>query len=502
MNITALLNNSAAVFNDHPAVMVGSDVAYTYGQMFTRASKLAGGLTDTLQLKPGDRVALAMSNHPDYFEVLFSVWHAGLVAVPVNAKLHPKEMAYIIDNSGAKVCFSTADIIAGNLPDECSGIETLERIICIDDPDYEKLLSDPVKPKEVGRDDPAWLFYTSGTTGRPKGAMLSHLNLQMMSWSYICDLGPLTEKDTFLLLGPLSHAAGLIALSHIARGCRNILPASGDFDTHEVASLIDDNEWVSFFASPTMLRRMVSCEYVGKSRLENIKSVSGGGAPFFAADVKQILDRFGYTFTNGYGQGECPCTITAMPRHFYSDDMSDEELVSVGIARSGTQVKIVDEDGEELPNGSTGEIAVQSDIVMLGYWNNTQATEQAIKNGWLFTGDMGAFNETGFLTLKGRSKDVIISGGANIYPSEVENVLLTHDAISDVAVIGRHDEEWGEKVVAYIEKKNDMDVSEQELDALCLKNLARFKRPREYKFVDSMPRNSTGKVLKSMLGDL
>ena len=499
MNIAVLLNNTSAVFNSHPAVMVGSDVVYTYGRLFNRVSRLAGGLIDAMQLKPGDRVALAMGNHPAYFEVLFAIWHAGLAAVPVNAKLHVKEMAYIIDNSGSKVCFATEDVLAGNLHDECSGIDALERIICVDDAEYEKLFSNPVKPRDVGRDDLAWLFYTSGTTGRPKGAMLSHLNLQMMSWSFICDMGPLTEKDTFILLGPQSHAAGFIALSGIAKGCRNILPASGGFDTREVATLINDNEGVSFFASPTMLRRMVSCSHIGKTSRENIKSIMGGGAPFFAADVKEILARFGYTFTNGYGQGECPCTITAMPRHFYSADMSDEELVSVGIARSGTRVKIVDETGRELPDGSIGEIIVQSDIVMLGYWKDTQATGKALKNGWLYTGDMGVFNENGFLTLKDRSKDVIISGGANIYPSEVENVLLTHNAISDVAVVGRHDDEWGEKVVAYVETRPGMRVSGEELDELCRKSVARFKRPREYKFIDSMPRNSTGKIIKTML---
>ncbi len=505
MNISVLLRNAARTYGHRPAISVGDELRFTYGELNERAARLAGGLLAMHRLKPGDRVLVAMSNRPIYLEVLFAIWHAGLVAVPVNAKLHPREIAFIAGNCQAALCFATEDhadaiataLIAGGADDPIS-----TRVVCVDRPEYDKLMREPIAAAESARDDLAWIFYTSGTTGRPKGAMLSHLNLQLMAWSYLCDFDQVTPHDSLLHLGPQSHAAGLLALTHVAKASNHVLPVSGGVDADEIASLIDRYDNLAFFAAPTMLRRMLESKAMENSNIDHVRTIIGGGAPFYAADIRRALKAYGLRFTNGYGQGECPCTITAMPKHLYSLDMSDDDLVSVGIARSGVEVRVVDADDRELPAGEIGEIIVRSAIVMNGYWGNPEASQSAVKNGWLHTGDMGAMDARGLLALKDRSKDLIISGGSNIYPREVEDVLLADKGVAEVAVVGQPDSEWGESVVAFVVCSGAVPPSTAQLDQLCLDNLARYKRPKQYVFVDALPRNNTGKVLKSELRTL
>jgi long-chain acyl-CoA synthetase len=501
MNTAALLHNAARVFGDRPAVSIGDKLTHSYAQLQLRSVRLAAGLRTRLDLNPGDRVALVMSNRPVYLEVLFAIWHAGLAAVPVNSKLHAREVAFILDDCQASACFVTDDH-AETVARAASDASCVRYVLSVDGADYEGLMAEPREQVARARDDLAWLFYTSGTTGKPKGAMLSHLNLQLMAWSYLCDFDLLTEKDSILHLGPQSHAAGLLALAHIAKASHHLLPVSGGFEPGEIADVINRAESVTFFAAPTMLRRLVESPQVQNCRVDHIRSILGGAAPFYAEDVRQGLATFGPRFTNGYGQGECPCTITAMPKHLYSTTLDDLLLASVGIARTGVEVRVVDAQDRDLEAGEVGEIVVRSDIVMSGYWHNEKATQQALAGGWLHTGDLGAMNERGFLTLMDRSKDLIISGGANIYPREVEDVLLMHPAVAEAAVIGESDVEWGENVVAVIVARPGQTPSAGELDGLCLENLARFKRPKRYVFLADLPRNNTGKVLKRELRDL
>ncbi|MGE3599237.1 MAG: class I adenylate-forming enzyme family protein [Dehalococcoidia bacterium] len=498
MNVAALLHNAARTFGARPAVSMGDEHRLTYAELQTRAVRLAGGLMTQAGLTRGDRVAIVMSNTPVYFEVLFAIWHAGLAAVPVNAKLHPKEVAFVLENCRAAACFVTEDL-ANAVTTAVVDTARSTKIICVDRPEYARLMSDPMPQAGADRDDLAWLFYTSGTTGRPKGAMLTHQNLQLMAWSYLCDFDQLTERDSMLHLGPLSHAAGLLGLSHIARGSNNVLPPSGGFDVAEIATLVDRLQSVTFFAAPTMLRRLVESPAIHGCRIEHIRSILGGAAPFYADDVRRALATFGPRFTNGYGQGECPCTITAMPKHFLSADLVEARLTSVGVARTGVELRIADGEDRDVPVGETGEILVRSDIVMRGYWENPAATAQTLAGGWLHTGDLGSLDAQGFLSLKDRSKDVIISGGSNIYPREVEDVLLTDPDVAEVAVVGHPDPEWGESIVAFVVARCGRTPDGARLDRLCLDNLARFKRPKRYVFIQALPRNSTGKVMKTEL---
>jgi acyl-CoA synthetase (AMP-forming)/AMP-acid ligase II len=498
VNLAALLHHAARSFGARPAISVGDIRVATYAELDRRVVRLAAALRGTLGLAAGDRIALVMSNRPQYLELLFAIWHAGLVAVPVNAKLHPVEVAYILDHCGVKLLCVTADL-AESMAAAARDADPALRVVDVDGAAFRALDAEPQPMAEVEGDAVAWIFYTSGTTGRPKGAMLTHRNLSLMAWSYLCDVDFLTEHDALLHLGPQSHAAGLFGLTHVAKASHHVLPASGGFDPGELVDLVNATPNSTFFVAPTMLRRLFDAPAIARLRVENVRTVLCGAAPIYADDVRGALRVFGPRFWNGYGQGECPCTITAMPKHLYAQPLDDERLVSVGIVRTGVEVRVVDEAGRDRPPGETGEIAVRGDIVMSGYWNNPDATAAALRAGWLHTGDLGAFDADGFLSLRDRSKDLIISGGANIYPREVEEVLLGDPGVAEVAVVGAPDAEWGERVVAFVVARPGAQVTAASLDARCLDRIARFKRPKDWRFVDALPRNAYGKVLKTEL---
>ena len=502
MNIANLLVRAGRAFSEKPAIAVGAEVYTTYSQLARRAATLAGRLRDRLQLKSGDRIALVMKNCAQFLEVLYASWYAGLCAVPVNAKLHAREFQHILEDSGTRLCFVTPDLqetiasLRDDLPD-------LEHVIGISTADYRALLEgEPAPMRERAPDDTAWLFYTSGTTGRPKGAMLSHRNLLAMTLSYFVDVDRISSEDCIIHAAPMSHGSGLYNTSHVANAAKQVIPSSGQFDPGEIVDLIAIHKGVTLFAAPTMVRRLVDYVQSQGGDTENLKTIVYGGGPMYVADLKRALDHFGSKLVQIYGQGESPMTITALSKAHHAateHPRYEERLNSVGIAQTVVEVRVADSEDCPLPPGQIGEVLVRGEVVMTGYWNNRQATEEALRGGWLHTGDLGAFDTDGFLTLKDRSKDLIISGGANIYPREVEEILLLHEGIQETSVIGRTHPEWGEEVVAFVVKKAGWAVTEDELDALCLDHIARFKRPRAYCFVDHLPKNNYGKVLKTEL---
>jgi long-chain acyl-CoA synthetase len=482
MNLVHLLLRSARWLPERPALAHGRRVVRSYGEMATRVAKLASGLSQKLSLSKGDRVALAMKNCPEYYEIMFACWHAGLTAVPMNAKLHPKEFAYILENSGAKACVVTPELESA-VP---AGISICE---------LETFLVEPAQPAEVKPDDTAWHFYTSGTTGVPKGAMLTHRNMLFQTHAYFADIDKLGPGDAILHPAPLSHGSGCYALPHFAAGAVNVIPESGSFDPEEIFALLDHWPNASFFAAPTMVVRLLASLAARSPR--KLKTVIYGGAPMYVADSLKAIDLFGPRLYQLYGQGEAPMTITGLPQSQHQERI---HLETAGVARTGVEVKIFNERNEELPAGEIGEIVTRSDCVMAGYWSNPEATAKALRGGWLHTGDVGSLDAEGFLTIKDRSKDMIISGGANIYPREIEEVLLRHPAVAECSVVGRPHPEWGEEVIAYVVRRSA--VAPADLENLCLDNIARFKRPREYRFVDSLPKNNYGKVLKTELRKL
>ncbi len=502
MNIANLMVGAGCTFGENPAIAVGADLYCTYGDLARRVATMAGRFQDRLRLEPGDRIALAMANCAPFLEILYAAWHAGLCAVPINARLHQREFQYILENSGSRCCFVTPDLeetvgpLSGDIP-------TLEHVIRVSSPDYDALFGgDAVEMQDRAPDDTAWLFYTSGTTGRPKGAMLSHRNLMAMTLSYFADIDRVTPEDCIIHAAPLSHGSGLYNFPQVAKGAKQVIPASGTFDPGEIFDLIAAHEGVSFFMAPTMVKRLVDHPDNGRVDTANLKTLVYGGGPMYVADLKQALACFGCKLVQVYGQGESPMTITAMSKAHHADTdhpRYEERLASVGVAHTVVEVRVCDVEDRPLPPGELGEVLVRGDSVMTGYWDNPEATERSLKGGWLHTGDVGVFDADGFLTLKDRSNDLIISGGANVYPREVEEVLLLHGGVQEASVIGRPHPEWGEEVVAFVVRAADRGVAEDELDTLCLDNIARFKRPRAYCFVDHLPKNNYGKILKTQL---
>ena len=503
MNLAVWIERNARQRPQSPAIAVADTVTADWATCASRVASVAAGLRTEHGLEPGDRVAIVMRNRPEYLEALFAIWHAGLVAVPVNARLHRDEIAHVAGHSGARVMIVDDDHVSDTAP-LVDAVDTLDSLVVAPGPEWDALVaSEPMPLVDRAPTDAAWLFYTSGTTGRPKGATLSHRNLLTMSLSYFADIDPIDPDDAVLLAAPISHGAGLYGLPHVARGAVSVIPASGGVDGDEIASVLRAWSGVSFFAAPTMVKRLTTDPAIVGSDLSGLKTIVYGGAPMYLADLTAALDVFGPKLAQIYGQGETPMTITALSKADHADrghPRWSERVQSVGVPRTDVEVRVVDEDGAPRPADEIGEIVVRGDVVMSGYWEQPEATADAIRDGWLHTGDVGSFDADGYLTLRDRSKDLVISGGMNIYPREVEEALLRHHGVSAVAVVGRPDPEWGEAVVAFVVADDPRSVpSVRELDDLCLEHIARYKRPKDYRFVESLPTNNYGKVLKREL---
>jgi fatty-acyl-CoA synthase len=477
LNLFALLDQAASRFGDRGAVYNGERQLHAWSELRERALRLA-----TTLRPPGARIAVASENRPEIVELMFAIWAAECVVVPINYKLHPREMVQILDDAGVSQVFASPKI----------GAELANAEIIGGTAYSERLTVAPADPPRTT--DPstlAWLFYTSGTTGRSKGAMLSHRNLMAMTVAHLADFDAPDEDCTLVHGAPMSHGSGLYIPPYVLRGARQVIPESGAFEPEEFLDLCEHHPGCSAFLAPTMVARLVQ---TGRSCPRNLRTVVYGGGPMYVDSLKKAMAAFGQVFVQLYGQGEAPMTITGLRRadHAGADDAI---LGSVGYARSGVDVAIMRDDGTQAEPEEIGEIVCRGDVVMAGYWNNPEATAATLQNGWLRTGDMGSFDERGYLTLRDRSKDVVISGGSNIYPREVEEALLEHPGVSEAGVVGAPDEEWGEVVVAFIVGS----ASAAELDAHLLERIARFKRPKRDEFIDELPKNSYGKVLKREL---
>ncbi|HYF19725.1 MAG TPA: AMP-binding protein [Ramlibacter sp.] len=494
MNLAHTLARIARLDPDRPALLVGDRMQHTYGALADRAARLASAL-HARGLQPGDRVALFMRNHRAYLELLYGCWWAGLAVLPMNAKLHLREAQWITEHAGAACAFVTADVGTGlQVPGGCIDVDTAA---------YEALAAaEPmdIVPREP--DDLAWLFYTSGTTGKPKGVVITHRNLLTMALAYFADVDPIDPQDAIVYGAPMSHGAGLYALPHVIAGARHVVPASGGFDPAEQFELARSVGRLSMFAAPTIVKRLLDHAQDHGLGGDGFKTIVYGGAPMYAEDIRRALRVMGPRFVQIYGQGESPMCITALGRRHLLDTAHPrhaQRLASVGVAQAPVEVRVADADGRTLPTGEVGEVLVRGDTVMAGYWRDAEATARAVRDGWLFTGDMGSLDADGFLTLRDRSKDLIISGGSNIYPREVEEVLLLAPGVAEVSVVGAPDPEWGEVVVAFVVPQPGRAPDERTLDETCLAHIARFKRPRRYVFVDTLPKNNYGKVLKTQL---
>jgi acyl-CoA synthetase (AMP-forming)/AMP-acid ligase II len=485
LNLFALLDHAAARHGDRGAVYLGERQLFTWNELRERVLRLATSIRAIEG--PGARIAVASENRQEIVELMFASWAAECVFVPINYKLHPREMEQILDDAGVSQVFASPKIGAALASVTTVPIET------VDSQAYSSRLSgspaDPPRTTDPAR--LAWLFYTSGTTGRSKGAMLSHRNVMAMTVAHLADFDAPDENCSLVHGAPMSHGSGLYIPPYVLRGARQVVPESAAFEPDEFLDLCEHHPGCSAFLAPTMVARLVQ---TGRGCPRNLLTVVYGGGPMYVDSLKKAMAAFGPIFVQLYGQGEAPMTITGLRRadHLGADDAV---LGSVGYARSGVDVAVLRDDGTPAAIDEIGEIVCRGDVVMSGYWNNPEATAATLQNGWLRTGDMGSFDDRGYLTLRDRSKDVVISGGSNIYPREVEEALIQHPGVTDACVVGAPDPEWGEVVVAFIVGS----ASAAELDAHLLDRIARFKRPKRYEFVDEVPKNSYGKVLKREL---
>lgn len=458
--------------------------SFTYEEFSNRTLALSSYLTHS-GITKGDRVAVLMKNCAEHIELDIALAHAGIVKVPLNYRLHPKELLYMIGDAAVSLVIGDQDLldtVTGDFPKLFIG------------KDYEDAIHSHLGKShiaEVSEDDLFAIMYTSGTTGNPKGVMLSHRNMiaGALSLAQVCNVdyddivghvAPLTHGSNFL-----SHVSWLYGLTQVV------------YDKFEAAHFIDklQKDRVSIiFMVPTMVNLMIQDPAFDASKLSTLKSINMAGSPIATAKLQYALDKAGTIFVETYGQVEAPMCITMMPRHELP-----QRLDSCGRIGPFVEVKLVDDEGQEVAHGEVGEIICKGSLVMKGYWNNEKATQETLKDGWLHTGDLAWRDAQGYVHIVDRKKDVIISGGVNIYPREVEEVLNMHPGVKETCVIGVEDEKWGESVVAYVVTNGAKDVHESDLLDLCKNHLASFKKPKEIYLVDELPKSSYGKILKREL---
>jgi len=508
MNIGTLLTKSARTFPDKLAIAYGPK-RLTYAQFNSRVNRLANALCN-LGIRQGDNVALLQYNYPETLESIFACFKVGCGAVPINWRLHPNEYAFIIDHSEAKAVIVSSEFNK-SIIEIRDRIPKAQHLITIADAegeliDYEKLISaesDQFVDVDVQPDDLAWLFYTSGTTGLPKGAMLTHRNLLAMTMNFYADICPgFTPDDVILHAAPLSHGSGLYALPNIGKGATNVILESKSFDPELVFKSIQEYRVTNIFAAPTMVKLLVDSPALDQYDHSSLRALNYGGAPMLVEDLKKAMEKLGNCLVQLFGQAESPMTITYLPHGDHVLDGTPEQmkrLASAGFPRTDVEVRVFNAHDKELPPGEMGEIVTRSDLVMKGYWRNPEATAETLRSGWLHTGDMGYIDEGGYLFIMDRSKDMIISGGENIYPREIEEVLIKHPAVREVAVIGVPDAKWGEAIKAVVALQPGASAAEEELIGFCKDNIASYKKPKSVDFVDELPKNNYGKILKREL---
>jgi long-chain acyl-CoA synthetase len=503
VNLGQLLTNAARRSPDAPAVTQG-DRHLTYSGFDARVDALAHGLTG-LGLGAGDRVAVLMHNCPELLETMFACFKAGLCWVPLNSRFTSSEVEFQVTDCAAAALISGPglyDVVDGAVLPGVHLISTGE--LPAGGVAYEQILASGEgrgnAVVQVDRDALAWLFYTSGTTGRPKGAMLTHGVLDFVTASWLADLTPMAEGDVTLHAAPLTHGAGFHAIATTARAGHHVLTDPGPFTPQAVFDQLRRARVTNTWLVPTQIIMLADAAAAAPVELPDLRHVVYGGAPFPPAELRRAVESLGPVFVQLYGQGETPMTATVLPAAAHVAALADpasDRFASAGFARPGMDVRVFGSEDRELPPGEVGEVVVRGPAVMLGYWDRPDATAETLRGGWLHTGDLGRMDEHGYLYLLDRAKDLIITGGSNVYAIEVEAALISHPEVRDVAVVGVADRTWGEIVVAVV-VSDDAGV-EPLLVEHAARELAPYKRPRRYAFVETLPRNSTGKVLKREL---
>ena len=485
----------------------GSGAVLTRGDMRDRANRVANAL-HAIGLRPGDRLAVLAKNCLDYPTLYFGAAKAGVVIVPLNYRLAPGEWTYIINNSEAKAFIARAEYVAA-ISDIRNDLKTIETYIALDieAPDgwlaFEEWIDGQpttAPDVEISPNDDVIQMYTSGTTGLPKGVMLTHgcVTANLVQMLIISEV----EAVRMQVVAPFYHAGATMS-SLVAVMGGGSLYVHEDFVPDEVVRVLDEEDIGITFLVPAMIQALlIFVPNVRDRKYERLQMISYGASPISEETLRQAMDVFGCKFSQGFGQTESSAMLTYLSSDDHLRALSGDKpelLRSAGRAGPGTDVKIVDDDGNELPRGEVGEIIGRGPQLMRGYWKLPDATASTLKDGWLHTGDAGHLDDEGYVFISDRIKDMIVSGGENVYPAEIEQVLFTHPDVADVAVIGIPDDTWGEIVHAVVQLRPGAETTAANIIDFCRDKLAGYKRPRSVEFIDAIPRNASMKVLKKDL---
>ena len=498
-----LLARSALLYPEKVAVIDGAR-RFTYRELNRRTNALAQAMVE-LGVRKGDRVAILMPNRSEFLEVLFAAAKLGAIAVPINLRLAPPEVQFILADSGACILFY--DALVAPLARDAVARTAVRVLVEANDSSsngtnhplrYEALLEKHLQATrepeaQVSFFDPHLMMYTSGTTGRPKGAVLTHSNTVWNAVNVLLTEEGLETRDVVLTVAPMFHIGGLNihTLPALFKGCTVVLERQ--FDPRRTLEVVEKERVTVLFLVPAMWQALMWLPDFDRYDLSSLRILVSGGAPC-PLTVIQFFQSRGFRFLEGFGMTE-----TAPDVAILSSRDAERKNGSVGLPVHAVQLRIVDETGRDVSPGEVGELVVRGPNVCAGYWNDAEATREAFRDGWFHTGDLARQDDEGFYYIVDRKKDMLISGGENVYPVEIEQVLVKHPKVREVAVVGAPDERWGEVPVAFVVVKPGESLTLDEVAAWCEGKLARFKIPKQLHIVEQLPRNATGKVLKHVL---
>jgi fatty-acyl-CoA synthase len=509
MNLAHMLTQNARRFPDRPGLIRG-ERQWSWAEIDAAVSALAAGLA-VRGIGKGDRVLVHSKNSAEMFWSMFAAFRLGAVWVPTNFRLMPDEVVYLATSSGA-----TAFLCHADFPDHAravtEGAPDVRFVLSFGEAGFGETSVGAVIAENAGKavanaavdyDDPCWFFFTSGTTGRSKAAVLTHGQMAFVVTNHLCDLVPgTTEEDASLVVAPLSHGAGVHQLNQAVRGAATILLPSERFDIEEAYRLIEQYRITNIFTVPTILKMLAEHPAVDRYDHSSLRYIIYAGAPMYREDQKTALNKLGKVIVQYFGLGEVTGNITVLPPALHDpDDGGNTRIGTCGFERTGMQVSIQDEAGRELGANETGEICVIGPAVFAGYYRNPEANAKSFRDGWFRTGDLGHMDKEGFLYITGRASDMFISGGSNIYPREIEEKILTHPAVAEVAVVGVPDAMWGEVGIAVCVAREAGAMDENAQAESLAPKIPRYNMPKRVFFREGLPKSGYGKIPKRMVKD-
>ena len=498
-----LIRRAAREFAGRTAVIVPGERKVSFAELEERSKRLAAGLL-SLGLKKGDRVAVLLPNSQEYLEAYLALARTGLVRVTLNFRLSPGEHAYMLGDSESRALIVFHEFFA-NLRASVKELKDLGWVILVEGKEegtleYEKLIaqtSPPPTEPEIGAEAVFRLHYTSGTTGRPKGAIQTHSSRVITTLNTLLDVVNFTSRDRVLHVAPLTHASGNLFLPSFIRGGANV--PLGRFDPAQFCRVVEQESITAVFLAPTMVIRLLAYPDLDRHKMESLQTIIYGGAPMPVEPLREALRRLGRRFVQVYGLAEATWADAVLTQEDHESGREDR-LGTIGRELRNVRIRLVDECGNEVPPGEMGELSLQGPHLMREYWKQPEATAAALRKDWFHTGDLAKMDKDGYITLLDRKGEMIVSGGFNVYPKEVEDTLYLHPGVLEAAVFGVPHPEWGEAVKAVVFPKEGWTLKEEDLIEHCKNYLASYKKPRSVDFSrEPLPKNDAGKILRRAL---